>query len=164
MKENLSFGKDEMPIDKKNKNEEFDILANYPSPKKPRLVGRFESIKNRIIASYRDKDFFDGDRSNSYGGYKYDGRWKSIAESMVSEYQLKSGSRILHIGCEKGFLLSDLLDLNSQFDLYEAGKLCLRNKQFYGAVRGKIKFSEYRNLDFENGFLIWLLRLDRFIL
>ena len=50
----------------------------------------------------------------------------------VSEYQLKSGSRILHIGCEKGFWLSDLLDLNSQFDLY-GPKACLRNKQFYGA-------------------------------
>ena len=97
---------------------EFDILTNYPSPKKPRLVGKdLRSIKNRIIASYRDKDFFDGDRSNGYGGYKYDGRWKSIAESMVSEYQLKSGIRILH-RMRKGFLLSDLLDLNSQFDLY----------------------------------------------
>ena len=132
---------------------EFDILANYPSPKKPRLVGKdLRSIKNRIIASYRDRDFFDGDRSNGYGGYKYDGRWKSIAESMVSEYQLKSGSRILHIGCEKGFLLSDLLDLNSQFDLYGLENSAYAINNSMEQVRDKIRFSDYRNLDFKNGF------------
>ena len=92
---------------------EFDILGGYPSPEKPRLVGRnLRSIRNRIIASYRDREFFDGDRSNGYGGL-YDGRWKKIANTIVEEYQLQEGS-ILQIGCEKGFLLSDLLEINQK--------------------------------------------------
>ena len=132
---------------------EFDILANYPSPKKPRLVGKdLRSIKNRIIASYQDKDFFDGDRSNGYGGYKYDGRWKLIATAMVSEYNLINGSKILQIGCEKGFLLSDLLDLNSEFEVYglESSTYAIDNS--IEQVKDKIKFSDYRKLNFEDNF------------
>ena len=132
---------------------EFDILAGYPGPKKPRLVGKnLRSIKNRIVASCRDKEFFDGDRSNGYGGYVYDGRWKTIAASMVSEYQLKSGSKILQIGCEKGFLLSDLLDLNSEFDVYglESSAYAIENSM--EQVRDKIRFSNDIDLHFENNF------------
>lgn len=52
-----------------------------------------------------DKDYFDGDRRYGYGGYRYDGRWRAIAEAMVQHYGLEAGSRILDIGCAKGFLL-----------------------------------------------------------
>lgn len=87
---------------------EFNALGEYPQPKEPRYVGHnIRTIKNRIIASYRDERYYDGDRNNGYGGYKYDGRWKKIAEFMIKEYKLTKDSAILHIGCEKGFLLHD---------------------------------------------------------
>ncbi len=87
---------------------EFNALGNYPQPKKPRYVGpNIRTIKNKIIASYRDERYYDGDRNNGYGGFKYDGRWKSIADSMCEEYKLTKDSALLQIGCEKGFLLHD---------------------------------------------------------
>lgn len=54
-------------------------------------------------------DYWDGDRRFGYGGYHYlAGRWQPVAEAMVKEYGLRSGSKVLDIGCGKGFLLYEL--------------------------------------------------------
>ena len=87
---------------------EFDALKGYPTPKQKRYVGQnVRSIKNKITASYRDEKYYDGNRVNGYGGFRYDGRWVPIAENMHKEYKLKKGDTMLQIGCEKGFLLYD---------------------------------------------------------
>ena len=54
---------------------------------------------------------FDGPRKFGYGGYVYDGRWKSVAKRIVKEYNLKKGSKVLDVGCGKGFLVKDLINL-----------------------------------------------------
>lgn len=87
---------------------EFNALRSYPQPKEPRYVGpNIRTIKNRIAASYRDERYYDGDRNDGYGGFKYDGRWKKIVESMCADYELTESSALLQVGCEKGFLLHD---------------------------------------------------------
>lgn len=40
-----------------------------------------------------------------YGGYSYDGRYGVCAEKMISHYGLTPSSRVLEIGCAKGFIL-----------------------------------------------------------
>ncbi len=52
-----------------------------------------------------DYDYWDGERQFGYGGYRYDGRWLSVAEKMARHYGLKAGDRILDVGCGKAFLL-----------------------------------------------------------
>jgi ubiquinone/menaquinone biosynthesis C-methylase UbiE len=87
---------------------EFNALQGYPQPKNIRYVSKnLRTIKNKIVASYRDEGYYDGDRNNGYGGFKYDGRWKDIAKFMYKEYGLNDNSSVLQIGCEKGFLLHD---------------------------------------------------------
>lgn len=91
---------------------EFDALKGYPGPKEPRLVHpKIRTIQNRIVASYRGKEFYDGDRNNGYGGLRYDGRWMPIAKNMAKEYSLNDQSAILQIGSDKGFLLHEFLQL-----------------------------------------------------
>lgn len=87
---------------------EFNVLRNYPQPKEPRYVGpNIRTIKSKIIASYRDKGYYDGDRNNGYGGFKHDGRWKKVADMMCEEYGLSEKAALLQVGCEKGFLLHE---------------------------------------------------------
>ena len=57
------------------------------------------------VAIQYGKDYWDGDRKFGYGGYKYDGRWRPVAEAMARHYHLKSEDSILDVGCGKGFLL-----------------------------------------------------------
>ena len=85
---------------------EFDAFAGYPEPKEPRRVGpRLRTIHNRIAASYRDREFYDGDRANGYGGMVDDGRWGPIADRIIEKYRPVSA---LQVNSHKGFLVREL--------------------------------------------------------
>ncbi len=68
----------------------------------------FPKAKAADLAKKFDYDYWDGDRRIGYGGYKYDGRWRKVADELARQYQLKSGDKVLDVGCGKGFLLYDL--------------------------------------------------------
>ena len=57
------------------------------------------------IALRWDREYWDGERHLGYGGYRYDGRWRPVAEAMVRHYRLPEDARILDVGCGKAFLL-----------------------------------------------------------
>lgn len=69
------------------------------------------TIKNRLIAWEKGKEFYDGDRQNGYGGLKYDGRMKPVAEELCKKYKLNNESSVLHLGCDRGYLLYEFLHL-----------------------------------------------------
>lgn len=63
------------------------------------------------IARQYGRDYWDGERRYGYGGYRYDGRWKTVAEELIKIYDLGENSKILDVGCGKGFLLFEFKKL-----------------------------------------------------
>lgn len=55
-------------------------------------------------------DYWDGSRQTGYGGYRYDGRWRKVADAMVASYGIRPGMRVLDVGSGKGFLLHDFTE------------------------------------------------------
>ena len=61
------------------------------------------------IAKKYEYDYWDGNRRFGYGGYKFiPGRWAPIAKKIIKEFKLTDKSKILDIGCGKGFLLYEI--------------------------------------------------------
>lgn len=71
-------------------------------------VNEFPKAEAARIAKRFDREYWDGDRRVGYGGFRYDGRWRPVAERLAAHYRLRAGDRILDVGCGKAFLLYDL--------------------------------------------------------
>ena len=67
-----------------------------------------DKAESITVAKRYDFDYWDGDRRYGFGGYKYDGRWRPVAERIAAHYGLAAGQSVLDIGCGKAFLLYEL--------------------------------------------------------
>lgn len=81
-----------------------------------------ERMMNDKVASMKkarefEFDYWDGDRKYGYGGYKYDGRWKIVAQKLIQLYKLKPNAKILDVGCGKAHLLFELKKLLPKAEL-----------------------------------------------
>ena len=63
------------------------------------------------------REYWDGGKTEGYGGYKYDGRWSSVANKIIDFYNLTYKSKVLEIGCGKGFLLFELQEILPGLDV-----------------------------------------------
>lgn len=70
-------------------------------------IDKAEVAEKAILYGY---DYWDGSRLTGYGGYKYDGRWRKVADAMVAAYNVKPGMRVLDVGSGKGFLLHEFTE------------------------------------------------------
>ena len=87
-----------------------NLLISLPSVKRSILRRKKKKINSIKIAKKFGKEYFDGTRNCGYGGYYYDGRWKTVARDIINFFKLKKNDKVLDVGCAKGFLVKDLLD------------------------------------------------------
>src|SRR5512140_3181115 len=93
--------------------QEINLLDLYPRSKRPiEERGRLITEDHRKAARKFGVEYFDGDRLSGYGGYRYHPRfWQATVRRFRDHYQLKEDSRLLDVGCAKGFMLHDFKEL-----------------------------------------------------
>src|SRR3546814_20129210 len=82
--------------------QKINFLESVPKIVRDVGVRRQDKEENRRIAREFGCEYFDGPRTQGYGGYVYDGRWKSVARKLIDHYGLGPGDRVPDIGCAKG--------------------------------------------------------------
>ncbi len=116
-------------------------------------IGRMmdDKINCMVKAKEYEFDYWDGDRKFGYGGYKYDGRWKVVAEQFRDIYKLPKNAKILDVGCGKGHLLFEFQKLMPEaqligFDISKHGLATapeeIRDKLFRYSVKDKFPFGD----------------------
>jgi SAM-dependent methyltransferase len=92
---------------------EIDLLKNYPKTKRNvNDRGKSKSEEDRNLARKFGKEFFDGSRDHGYGGFTYNPRfWQPVVPTFVDHFKITNKDKILDVGCAKGFMLYDFLEL-----------------------------------------------------
>ena len=103
------------------------------------------------IAGRWGRDYWDGDRKFGYGGYRYDGRWRGVAERMAAHYGLRNGARILDVGCGKAFLLYEFTQIlrNSEVAGCDVSEYALRNAK--PEISNRLVLADAARLPFADG-------------
>jgi SAM-dependent methyltransferase len=115
-----------------------------------RLVTR--KLENKFIAWQLDKKYYDGDRKNGYGGFSYDGRWLALLPKFIKRYNLSNSSKILDLGCKKGFIMKDLQILLPNAKIYGIEDHIYPIKNAEKEIKKKIIFSNYYEIPFKKNY------------
>ena len=135
-------------------NEEVNLVSGNHFATKRDYLARVNNLeypkwKAAEIAKKFDFDYWDGDRRINYGGYHFrEGYWTPVAEKLIKRYSLTNVSRVLDIGCGKGFLLYELTSLLPGIEVkgVDISQYAIDNSHIQ--VRDKLIKSSATNLDF----------------
>ncbi len=89
-----------------------------------------DKVECMKVARKFEKEFWDGDRKYGYGGYKYiEGRWEKVVKALIKDYDLTNNSKILDVGCGKGYLLFDLKKELKEIEIhgYDISEYAIKN-------------------------------------
>ena len=141
---------------------EIDLLAKYPKAKRD-LTQRLESKTEEVrsVARKFDKDFFDGERKFGYGGFSYNPKyWSEVVKDFSNYYNLNDESKILDVGCAKGFMLYDFYKLNPQLDLHgvDVSKYAIDNS--ISEIKNKLQVANATKLPYEDNFFDLVISIN----
>ena len=100
---------------------QVELVTKLHKKTKRNYINRMLNDKVNCMkeAKKYSKNYWDGDRKYGYGGYKYiPGRWGPVAKKIIEKYKLNNDSRILDVGCGKGFLLYEIKKILPRIDIY----------------------------------------------
>ncbi len=138
----------------------------YPSKTKSHLK---DISKNRLTISRKKifhlqkfgKDYFDGRREHGYGGYYYNKKYfRKIVKEMIKHYKLNNNSKILDIGCAKGFMMYEFKYFLPKSEVLgiDISKYC--KKHALKSVKNSIKVCNCINLPFEDNYFDFVVSIS----
>lgn len=131
----------------------IDFVSDLHKATKRDYIGRVVSDDKAdcaIIAKQYGYDYWDGDRKYGYGGYRYDGRWKSVAEKLADHYQLQPEQKVLDVGCGMAHLLYELTQVVPGIKVagIDISRYALEHAK--PEVRSMLQYGQAQDLPFED--------------
>ena len=137
----------------------FDI-GYFKKPVKIRAkVAKERTVINKMYAWELGKEYYDGNRLNGYGGFKYDGRWQKLLPKIIKKYKLTKKSKVLDLGCKKGFLLKDLNILIPGITSYGIENHAYALKKSV-KCKSKLILSDYYKIPFKNKYFDFVIAFN----
>ena len=137
----------------------INLLNSIPKVKRNILHRSKKKTKKHIEVSKKfGREYFDGKREFGYGGYKYDGRWKKVAKRIIRYYKLKKGNRVLDIGCGKGFLVNDLVDLGIDAYGVDISDYAIKNSKI--EISSRLIKGNAKKINFPNNYFDLVLSFN----
>lgn len=122
---------------------------------------RYPKHKAAELAKMWGFDYWDGDREINYGGYHFiPGLWRPLAESLVQEYRLQAGMKVLDVGCGKGFLIKELQDLVTGLEVRGVDISTYAVQNAHPDVADLIELGNATDLPWNNGSFDLVLSLN----
>ena len=141
---------------------EIDLLKFYPKSKRP-IDERGSLIKesDRAVARKFDVEYFDGDRLTGYGGYSYNPRfWTETVSYIVDYYGLDNSSKILDIGCAKGFMMHDLSLILPEAEITGIDISSYAKENCIESMKNNINTGSANNLPFEDNYFDLVIAIN----
>jgi ubiquinone/menaquinone biosynthesis C-methylase UbiE len=141
---------------------EINLLEYYPKSKRPiEERGNLVTEKDRAIARKFDIEYFDGDRLTGYGGYSYNPRfWKETVEHIKKVYNLNDDSKILDIGCAKGFMMHDLSLVVPKAEIIGVDISNYAINNCIDSMGNNISYANANNLPFEDDYFDLVISIN----
>ncbi len=139
---------------------EIDLLKSLPKSKKPLGIRKKVSQKDRILSWRLSDEYFDGSREQGCGGYYDDDRWQPVAKDFINYYRLKSNSKILDIGCAKGFLLKEFKKLLPNAETYGVDISDYAVENSCPSIQDSLYIANADNLPFKNNYFDLVISIN----
>lgn len=129
----------------------IDFVSAVHKATKRDYIGRVisdDKAECAVVAKQYGYDYWDGDRKYGYGGYKYDGRWKSVAQKLADHYRLKAGQKVLDVGCGMAHLLYELTQVVPKLEVcgIDISRYALEHAK--EEVRDRLQYGRAQELPF----------------
>ena len=127
------------------------VTKNHEKTKRDYLERMMnQKIECMKVSKKYGYEYWDGGRKYGYGGYKYiPGHLTLLAKKIIKSYSLHNDSKILDLGCGKGFLLYEIKKILKNINItgIDYSKYAIKNSKkeikknlVYGNLNNKLNF------------------------
>ena len=141
---------------------EENLLKFYPQSNRPiDDRGNLITEQDRAIARKFDVEYFDGDRLTGYGGYNYSPRfWTDTVAHIKDFYHLDDNSKILDIGCAKGYMMHDLSLLIPRAEIKGVDVSNYAKENAIESMQDNIVVANANNLPFDDNYFDLVISIN----
>ena len=147
----------------KIKNKQINFWKHYPKTNRKNISSLRIEVSNDLRKKLQKfpKEYFDGKRAHGYGGYYYNPKFfRKIVKAMIKYYKLNNKSKILDIGCAKGFMMYEFKNAlpNCEIKGIDISRYC--KKKAIKKIKKNIKIGTCEELPYPNKYFDFVVSIS----